>query len=120
MDVDFAGFEVDVLDGEAGGFGDAQAGVEEEVDDGGIAFGVMTGHAVGGTVVGVDVFGFAVGGFDEGADFLLGEGKDVGFSFLGWGFDVEVRAGDIEFVSKPAEEEMQVFEVGADGFGGTA
>lgn len=93
MDLNGAGFEVDVFDSEAGDFGDAQAGIEEEEEKGAVAGGLA--------------------GFGEFLDFFGGEGVDRRGG--GFGHGDCIGAGKVEFLRCPVEVRTDDFPVGLDG-----
>lgn len=80
--------EIDITDGEAGSFGDTEAGIEEEFDKGNITGGGGAFHLEGFTAMGNGGAG-VFGGFEEGLDIFLGEGDDFGGGF-GRAFDFGV------------------------------
>ena len=67
-DDEFAAFEIDGVAIELDKFGDAEAGGEEELDDGAVADGV---------------FVVLVGGVENAGNFVVGEEGDLGFDDFG-------------------------------------
>ncbi len=108
-DEQLAGLQVQVVEGEAGAFGGAQAGVEEGEEEGFVTFG-------GGAVHGEGFAGGGGGGFGGGAcgeeGFYLGFGEGVDFfGGVAGAREIVVGAREVELEGGPGVE-------GADGFPG--
>jgi len=100
-DVDGVGGEVEVGDGEAAEFGAADAGVEEEEENGLVAVGGGAAVANGGAVVPGAGPG---GGFEKGLDLVFGEGFDGGGFEFGRVDVAEVVGLDVALVEGPLPE----------------
>lgn len=114
-DADGIGGEVEVFDLNVAQLLSADAGIEEDEDDGAVAVG-------GGAAVGGGGAGFpgarAIAGFEEGLDFLAGDGLDNG-GFNGGGLDgADEVALDQVLLNGPGPESGEVSVDVVDGFGG--
>ena len=93
MDLNGAGFEVDVFDGKTGDFGDTQAGIEEKQEEGAVAR------------------GFA--GFGEFLDFFSGKWIYRGWGRFGHGDGIGTV--EMEFLRSPIEIRTDDFPISLDG-----